>query len=237
MRRIHVLALSLILVASAGLAQPPADERHYVLIFGSQGETNLPRFSHTFATFVKATGTGKFPDDYKLDVRTISWMPRSLNIEIARLRTEPGVNLTLQETLRWVRSINGRVRMWGPYVVGPELFELARKQAERLDSGAIAYRAVDFRNRGIDASNCTHAVCDLDRTRSRLVTGASFGNGASTKVVQHFTPWFIASDANHDWLLKRLELDPNEISRAGPSVASRGAAATPAPSTEVASEP
>lgn len=220
----RVVAVVLTWLVLDALPRAEAEERAFALIFGAQAEPNLPRYSHTFATFVKtkdAPPADAPPAKAKLDVCTISWMPRRLDIQILSLRAEPGVNLDLAGSMQWARRVSARVTLWGPYEVQPELFEMAKRQADRLDSGAISYRAVDWRNRGIDASNCSHAVCDLDTTRARLITGSSYGNAASLKVLQHLSPHFLPSQKDHSWLIERLDLKNGDL-RHIPPVASSG---------------
>src|SRR5262245_46336323 len=70
------------------LATPaPADERYYILVFGSQTTPKLARYTHTWATMVR-TGTLPGRSEPVLEVSTISWMPASLEIRPARLSVE-----------------------------------------------------------------------------------------------------------------------------------------------------
>ena len=38
------------------------------------------KYSHTWATFVKATGEGPDPAAWRLEEHTISWLPQTLNV-------------------------------------------------------------------------------------------------------------------------------------------------------------
>src|SRR3954454_23660419 len=95
-----------ILSALAFLADPPstarAGEVYYVMVFGSESHPKQLRYTHTWATFIKATGEGNDPNAYALESNTISWLPATLEVKVFRPRSEPGVNLDLYQTLRAV---------------------------------------------------------------------------------------------------------------------------------------
>ena len=188
------------------LGQPPANERYYMIVFAAQDEGNVVRKSHTFATFVKAEGD-------RFESHTLSWMPRMLTPRIFWRKPEPGVNLGLAESLQLAKSVGAGVTMWGPYRVNKELFDMAVAQEARLNSGAILYVVLDDEFRGT-ASNCIHAVSNLDTTQRGLETGLMFGNDASEVVVKHFKPYIIPSDDSMQWLLDRLNLNSREIATA-----------------------
>src|SRR5829696_6486189 len=106
------------LVASMDAAPVRAAEPgefYYMMVFSAQVNSDDPSLTHTFATFVKATGMGEPVKNRRTEVHTISWMPQSLNIMVLRPDPEPGTNLDLQSSLRWAESRNCRVSMWGPY--------------------------------------------------------------------------------------------------------------------------
>jgi hypothetical protein len=57
------------------------------------------------------------------------------------------------------------------------------------------------------ASNCIHAVADLDRSAVRIrVASPSWGEVASHIVTRRFGKWIIDPDVTHDWLLAQLDL-------------------------------
>jgi hypothetical protein len=209
MVRFSMLAPLILLVAGAPLHAREANEFYYMVMFSAQTPSNDPRLTHSFATFVKATGTGDSAEDYRTEVHTISWMPRSLNIRILRRRLEPGVNLDLQSSLRWAESRNCRVLMWGPYEIDQELYDRAIQQEARLRSGRVLYKALDRRFRPGIASNCIHAVSDLDVDNGLLDTGHGRGHAASRQVAQHLNGWIIDRGQTHSWVANRLFLtDP-----------------------------
>src|SRR5579884_195754 len=93
---------------------PPPGEHYYVLIWASQRDLRTPRYAHTFATVVHTAGCAPGPETL-LDVDTISWLPATLDIRVLARRPEPGVNLTLPETLEYARHNGERVSLWGPF--------------------------------------------------------------------------------------------------------------------------
>jgi hypothetical protein len=149
-------------------------EAYYMLVFDADG--GAARSAHTFATFVKATGKGSKEEDDQLEAHTISWMPTSLEIAVLRRTPEPGVNLDLSATLGWARSVRARVSMWGPYRIEKELYQRALIQEERLRSGRVLYKAID-RNYRPQASNCIHAVSDIDTDNGLFHVGREWGGG------------------------------------------------------------
>ena len=184
-----------------------ADDRHYMLIFAYQGTPVLPRTAHTFATFVRAAGD----KDRVIETHTISWLPASLAVRPIRALPEPGRNLNLDETLKVAKSMNARIALWGPYRIDKELYERALKQIERLNRGAVSYKAVDAATRPDGALNCFHAVSDLDTERGLLATGTAFGEAASAMVASHLRRWIIQPDQTHPWLIDRLGLKNDEL--------------------------
>ena len=183
-----------------------AEERYYLLIFTAQAEPNLPRTSHTFAAFVHASA-----DQRQVEGYCISWMPKSLEIESTHLHPVEGVNLNLSQTFKWVRSVGGHVTLLGPYVIRKELYDLAAKQVERLDRGELRDILFDRRNRGKDASNCIHAVADLDTTQSPLHTGAKFGNDTGEPLYEYFRRYILPNTESTRWLTDRLNITSKDV--------------------------
>jgi hypothetical protein len=134
-------------------------------------------------------------------------MPQSLDIVILRRRPEPGTNLDLESSLHWAESRNCRVSMWGPYQIDKELYNRAIKQEARLNSGMVLYKAIDRRFRPGTASNCIHAVSDLDIDHGLLHSGQGRGDRASQQVAQHLKRWMIDPEQTHDWVASRLGPD------------------------------
>jgi hypothetical protein len=209
--RLSVIVPILSIMASAPARAQEPNESYYMTIFSAQPESRDLRLTHSFATFVKASGTGDSAKDYQTEFHTISWMPQSLNIVVARLRPEPGTNLDLPSSLRWAESRNCRVSMWGPYQIDKELYDRAIKQEARLRSGRVLYKSLDRRFRPGFASNCIHAVRDLDTDRGLLRSGQGRGDEASYQVAQHLRRWIIDPGQTHAWVASRLDLNDHPV--------------------------
>src|SRR5436305_11414851 len=117
-QRIRPVVMALLGLAFASTAsETRGEESYYVMIFGSQSSPKLLRYTHTWATFVRAVGEGPDPSRYALQVHTISWLPQTLEVHVWRPWPEPGVNLDLYQTLEVVRTNRESVTMWGPFFI------------------------------------------------------------------------------------------------------------------------
>lgn len=197
-------------------------ERYFLLVFGSQPSPKRARNTHTWATIVKATPGKDDPDAFDLTSHTISWLPRTLNVRVLRLRPECGVNLSLVQTINFAHGAGACVALWGPYeldpVVAPQIYDKFLRQIARLNSGRVLYKAVDP-DHGSGAtyiSNCIHAVTDLDGlTRrgsydeirnhgfaaSRYIAGVLINSGK------------VDSSVTHEWVAEALGLNKYCIQR------------------------
>ena len=144
---------------SVGAAR--GEERYYAMIFGSQSSPKLLRYTHTWATFIKATGEGNDPNAYALEYNTISWLPATLEVKVFRPWPEPGVNLDLYQTLRAMNANGESVTMWGPFIVGPEVYQRSLWVQSIIASGAPRYRAISGPG-NLLVSDCIHAVAAVD---------------------------------------------------------------------------
>ena len=63
-----------------------------------------------------------------------------------------------------------------------------------------------LRMRGEIASNCIHAVSDLDTESGVLHVGRQRGDSASQEVVNHLTRWIIDPQQTHPWVAERIGL-------------------------------
>jgi hypothetical protein len=189
------------------------DEYYYMLVFGTQRYLSHPKYSHTFATFVKATGTGPCLDTYQLEVHTLSWLPESLRIDTFALHPEPGRAFDLDETLRWAQCEHAHVSMWGPFQIQKGLYERALERLSLLQSGALAYKVIDVRFRPFEAVDCIHALSDVDDECGFLATGAAYGDRASYLVLLHLKRWITQPCETDDWIADRLCLGMYPITR------------------------
>jgi len=212
-----IVRFSMFVTMLFGVARTPSraqepDAAYYLTIFSAQAaDSRDPRRTHSFASFVKAIGKGEPAREPTIEIHTISWMPQSLNIVILRGKPEAGTNLDLPSSLRWAESRNCRVSMWGPFQINKELYDRAIKQETRLTSGEVLYKALDRRFRPGIASNCIHAISDLDVTNGLLDTGRGRGDAASSQVAEHFERWMINPRKTHTWVAGRLGLKDQTV--------------------------
>ncbi|HZY90137.1 MAG TPA: hypothetical protein VFE78_35275 [Gemmataceae bacterium] len=204
MVRLRGLAALALVLCGAGAGR--GEEFYYVLVFGSHQGPGCVRYSHTFATFVRATGRGPCAQSYRLDAFTISWLPRTLDVRPLALAPEAGTNLGLADTLRWAQSTGQRVSLWGPYQVERDLFDRALAQARLLESGQVCYKALDaFRPTDV-VSNCVHAVTSVAGGHRPRLLCPGCGPAASHVAALRFAPWVIDCARRHEWVADRLGL-------------------------------
>jgi hypothetical protein len=209
--RLACVVLTLLVMNCCDSHASAGQPSYYMIVFATQKSLNRPKFAHSFATFIKATDDEASPNGPVLQSHTISWLSANADVELVRLRPEAGFNFDLPSTLNRGRSIGARISMWGPYQIQEELYNRAVRQALRLDSQAIGYKVLDRRFRPDVASNCIHAVTDLDMDNGLLDTGTERGEGASQLIVDHLRRWIINPAETHSWISQRLGLDQYTI--------------------------
>jgi hypothetical protein len=191
-----------------------ADDRYYIVVFGSQSIPKLPSYTHTWATLVKTTGAGSDPEGCRFEAATISWLPTTLKIHSFRLRAEPGTNFDLHTTFQFVLSQKQRVSQWGPYEITCDAYCQFINKIADLECGKVRYKARDpiFKNARI--SDCIHAVSDVD-SRQRIYYSEVLrcGESASNGIVRALRARgkIIDPDKTHDWINERLELQQYPI--------------------------
>jgi hypothetical protein len=198
-----VAALALLL---GGAGAGRGEEFYYVLVFGSQQGPGCVRYSHTFATFVRATGRGPCAQSYRLDAFTISWLPQTLELCPLTLAPEAGANLGLADTMRWVQATGQTVSLWGPYRIERELFDRALAQARLLESGQVCYKVFDAGYPTDAVSNCVHAVTSVAAGYRPRLLCPGYGAVAGRVAALRFRPWVIDCSRTHDWVAERLGL-------------------------------
>jgi hypothetical protein len=82
----------------------------------------------------------------------------------------------------------------------------------------MQYLCVDGRLRGKGASNCIHAVSDLDPSQPLLNTGVSCGIEASKMVLSHFDPFILPARKSNRWLTDRQGLRPDVVEFMNPDL-------------------
>ena len=138
-------------------AQEP---RYYATLYGSSAGPLRFGKTHTWANYVKVTPTAT---GLIVEPVTISWLPADGDVNTFRpFRREPGVNLTHAETVRRVAADGARIASFGPFEIDVNRYHAAQSQVARLQSGAVAYLAVDSVGRNPSVSNCVHAVTGAD---------------------------------------------------------------------------
>jgi hypothetical protein len=197
--------LALLLLASPSAAR--GEDFYYLMVFGSQRPSARPKYCHTFATFVRATGAGSHGSDYRLEAYTISWLPATFDIRVPALLSEPGRNADLYTTLHWAYGTGQRVSMWGPYRIDPSLFACALRQAAVLHSGVVRYQAIDSGRPTDVVSNCLHAVSSVVEGHRAHLFLPGWGETGSYHVACLFGPWLLDGACTHPWVSSRLGLD------------------------------
>jgi hypothetical protein len=195
---------------SAGIISPPG-ERYYILVFGSQSTPKQAKYTHTWATAVRVTAAdGRI--EATVEEHTISWMPRTLVIRPLARASETGVNLGLHVTIDEMLKHDERVSVWGPYEIGPGLFQRFLIQKQFLESGQVGYQCIDSWGEAArlgTGCDCIHAITDMDPQFDRREYPLSrFGDAASRHIVRELRerPVIIGPGRNHDWLLAALGL-------------------------------
>ncbi len=168
------------LFLAVALALPAPASRYTVTVYAYAVPGRGPAWTHTFATFTRGG-----------ESLCISWMPNAPkakgNVRLTS-RPECGCNWSLAQTLEHAREIRAKVHAFGPYPCRPELFEAAQRRVRELESGQIAYKAIDVltRPKGV---NCIHAVSDT--ISPPLDTGVLVSDAAAREIVRHFRPYLV----------------------------------------------
>jgi hypothetical protein len=186
-----------------------AAESFFALVFGSQSHPKLPRYTHSWVTFVKAIGEGPDPNSYALQVHSISWLPRTNVIRPRSPFPEPGVNLDLYQSIAATSSQGESIAMWGPFVIDKPSYDHSLQQALYFESGAAWYRAVSTM-RTAPIYNCITAVATIDTIFSDgptplLHPGKPAARYFAQQVMSRSGYNQVSQD--HSWLIARLGLD------------------------------
>jgi hypothetical protein len=209
MRGGWLTGMAAVVMLAASTRKIEAEEYYFVMIFGSQSSPKLLRYTHTWATFVKATGEGPDLGTYALEYNTISWLPQTLEVHVWRLWPEPGVNLDLYQTLDAMSRNRESVTMWGPFVARKEIYDKSLWVQQIIASGAPQYRAISTA-RNLLISDCIHAVAAVDpvfgRSHYPLIR---IGKPASRFIARQVMTRSPDDQYLYDnsWLIPRLGLD------------------------------
>jgi hypothetical protein len=220
-RRVRVGMLAVIVVFAA-TGDAAAAERYYVLVFGSQSHPKLLRYTHTWATFIRAVGEGSDPNGWVLYQHTISWLPQTLEIRVWNPFPEPGINLDLDQTIDAVSAHNENVTLCGPFVITPDIYERSVRVHQLVESGSVQYRAIS-NSYNLLISDCIHAVAAVDpifgRNHYPLIR---IGNPASRFIARGIVVRSVENRGidqaafDNSWLIPRLGLDHYPIAVVSP---------------------
>lgn len=205
--------LAAVTVAAPAFAQPPAPvvllgggERYFVTLFGGQGDLFRPRTAHTWATFVRTFVTPA--GEVVVGEDTISWLPATLNVRPWALRSETGVNLTLQQTFDFMGSHRRqRVTVWGPYEITAERYAQAMAQKALLESGAVRYHSLGLIGQRADVMHCIDGVTRTDPMWERKADPSRwFGEAGTAQATRAAVrSGFILNPAvTHDWIIPAI---------------------------------
>jgi hypothetical protein len=220
-RRVRVGMLAVI-VMFAATGDAAAAERYYVLVFGAQSHPKLLRYTHTWATFIRAVGEGPDPNGWVVYQHTISWLPRTLEVRVWNPFPEPGINLDLYQTFDAVSAHNENVTLWGPFMITPEVYERSLRVHQIVESGVVQDRAIS-NSYNLLISDCIHAVAAVDpvfgRNHYPLIR---VGKPASRFIAREIVIRSIENRGidqasfDNSWLIPRLGLDQYPITVISP---------------------
>lgn len=191
--------------------------RYYFTLFAGESLPFRPRTAHTWGTYARVTQQAG--GTLATEVVTISWLPADAHVQPLRLRSVPGRNWSLQETLAIMAGQNGQVSRWGPYEINEERFLLARKQAAFLESGAARYRALDSFNFNNEIVNCVHALTHASpAVKSSIQPVIRVGEPGTSRLAKLYfrAGAFLSYPRTHDWLLPLIGADQYPTSHREP---------------------
>jgi hypothetical protein len=206
-RGTRALIATFALLATVGGARA---DTYYVVVFGAESRPMRPKFSHSWATFIRVPGDCPCRPpavEESLEWFTISWMPYKIELTPNRLLPEPGTNLDLTATFDAVLSHCEHIATFGPYQIDDWLYCRAKGFLRELQSGAVRYKTIDTGYKPLKASNCIHALTSFDREHVRVRIGrTNFGEVASYFVTETYRPHIIGPGQVHCWIADLLGL-------------------------------
>lgn len=207
-RTLRPLGALLALLVAAGAARA---DSYYVIVFGAESKPKRPKFSHSWAAFVRVPGCvpcgPPAPDAGPPEVIVISWLPRrGYDLKVNALFPEEGANFDNSATMKIALDQCEYVTAWGPYQIKPELFRRAACQARRLESGEVEYKTLDYRYNTRYVSNCIHALTYFNDERRLRIGRTNFGHVASYYVTDSYESWFCDPCRVHCWVADLIGL-------------------------------
>lgn len=203
-------AASFLLLIGSTPAALRAEELYFTTVYSAQRPiVNLPKYTHTWATFVKLTRC-KPTDPYKLETFTISWLPVTLKVQPLHIRSEPGINLPLKETIAWCHENEMEIRQFGPFPIKKELYDLEHERWGVFERGERMYRASDIINAPAEETscNCTYAVAaPVARVQRFRPVTLGFGFIAGAYVMRRFDGYVLDDTKTHPWVSDLLGVE------------------------------
>ncbi len=161
---------------------------YFIVYNGSQGYGNMPRESHTFATYIKASKSSQ-------QWTTISFLPTDFastkHINVFKDLGEailqrifghapepvPGKNYTAKQSWTWAQEAGKSLAVWVPIRITEEKYEAGIARSKDLAAREVKYAADSdkFRTKEENAANCMQAVGDT--STCRMSKGGPFGTG------------------------------------------------------------
>lgn len=199
--RLFALLLLPLAIPAAAVAQ--SADSYFITVFGSGSNPLRAHRTHTFATFTHVHETPAGP---VVANDTISWMPAALRIRSLALRPELGVNLTQEQTFRWIESKGIRTSIWGPFEIKPERYAAYLERKAELESGDVRYRAIGGFTKDAAVSNCGQSFSRAGINGDRFLQPTPFpGEQGTSELVKRAVR---AAAAEGRTLVERPELRP-----------------------------
>jgi hypothetical protein len=186
-------------------------DTYYVVVFGAETKPPRPKYSHSWATFVRLPGGcpcgAPAPNGGPAEWFTISWLPCKVQLTPNTPFSEPGRNFGLHDTMDICLSQCEYVSAFGPYEIKEELWCRAQKQKCRLESGEVRYKLIDWVRNPNRTSNCIHALTSFNTENKRLRIGrTNFGDVASWYVIDSYYRWLCCEHRVECWVADILGL-------------------------------
>jgi hypothetical protein len=188
------------------LAVPPAASavEDYLLFFAADGIPYRPDRGHSFAALVRVEqAPGCAPR--VVEVASLSWLPATMKVRALAPRSEVGRNVPLEETLHVSLASGGRVCLWGPYRVCPELAETFKARIATVET-TYRYKAA-CRLAPRNVCDCARSLEETVVPRRRYIGAFGYGAAAVSVIVREFSPWLIEPEQAHPWVATLLGLD------------------------------
>ncbi len=207
-RSAHCWAAAVALLAALGTARA---DTYYVIVFGAESKPPRPKYSHSWAVFVRFPGCAPCGppalDAGPPEWFTISWLPCKVELTPNVPFSEPGRNFDLPTTFNIASSHCEEVTGFGPYQIDGQLYCRAWKHKQKLESGEVRYKTIDFTYNPNRVSNCIHALTVFNTENRRLRIGrTNFGDTASYYVTDSYYDWMICPKRVHCWVADVLGL-------------------------------